>query len=184
AARYCAREKLPGDGWIFLDLRSDFPDAWALFRRGRTDRDEENGLAIRLSRRLFPYLPGDPAIGITRLAVLFETEKCCDPACPEASECPCPPEELHCGHLVEVKAERPGHDRDDSDQVEIRCVSSADWPRLYHGVAEIRIEPIGPCDEHRFLYLSFSEERCELTRAYLLCHYKVIDECCIRASET
>jgi hypothetical protein len=32
---------LPGNGWIFLDVRKDLPDLWELFRRSRRDRESE-----------------------------------------------------------------------------------------------------------------------------------------------
>jgi len=178
AARASARTKLPGNGWIFLDLRKDFPDAWELFRRSHGNRESERSMTVKVTRKLFPFLPGDPALRITKLAVLFETEECCEHSCPEICECSCAHEDIPGSHLVEVTVDHADDDRDDFDEVEITCVSSADWPHLYHGVGEVGIGPIDRCHAGHSMTMSVNDRFCELTRAFLFLRYEVIEECC------
>ena len=58
AASLAAKTRLPGDGWRFLDVRHEFPDAWQLLvDRWSEDRDEGH-LRLRLHRGMFPYRAG------------------------------------------------------------------------------------------------------------------------------
>src|SRR5262249_31724357 len=73
AADAVAQEHLPGSGWCFLDVRHDFPDAWEIFRTTCRDKTHSRELRVRLSRKLFPYLPCNRQIRIDKAALLFET---------------------------------------------------------------------------------------------------------------
>jgi hypothetical protein len=90
AASMAARRKLPGNGWSFFDLRHDLSDAWELFRRETDEEHRERRLAVKIRRKFFPFLPRNPEIRITRIALLFETGEMLDRSCPEAEGCPCP----------------------------------------------------------------------------------------------
>jgi hypothetical protein len=178
AARASARKKLPGNGWIFVDVPKDFPDAWELFRRTRRHRDQERSMTMEVTRKLFPFLPGNPSLSITRLALLFETEESGALSCPEIHECPCAHQDIPGSHVVEVTVGHADDDRDDTDEVEIACVSSADWPQLYHGIADVTIGPLDKRHACHAVTLTFADHLCELNRAYMLCRYEVIEECC------
>jgi len=175
AARGAARRRLPGNGWIYLDLRKDFPDVWELFRRTRKQGESEASMTLKVTRRLFPFLPGDPALRISKLAVLFETPKSCEPSCPELRECPCVREGMPASHLVEVTVDRADEERGDSCEVEIPCVAGADSPHLYHGIGAVKLGPLDRCHECHSLTLTFAGPGCELKRAFLLCHYEVVE---------
>jgi hypothetical protein len=178
AARASACEKLPGNGWIYIDLRKDYPDAWELFQRSRKQGKSKRCMTVKVTRKLFPFLPAEPSLRITKLAVLFETEECCKHSCPEICGCPCAHEDIPGSHLVEVTVDHSDEDHDDTQEVEIECVSSAEWPKLFHGIGEVKISPIDRCHECHSLTLTFENHVCELARAFLLCRYEVIDECC------
>src|SRR5262249_51712898 len=61
-------------GWSLFDVRHEFPDAWQRFRNARRHQKKgERELTLELSRRLFPYLPCDREVIISRIALLFET---------------------------------------------------------------------------------------------------------------
>ena len=177
-SRTFARKKLPGNGWIFLDLRRNFPDVWELFRRSLQDCKSERSMTLKLTRRFFPFLPGNPALKITKLAVLFETEKSRQHSCPEIRDCPCAHDDTQGSYLVEVTVNHPDDDRDDTDEVEIDCASSADWPDLYHGVGNVKVGPLDRWRDHHDLILTFDKTLPELTRAFILCQYEVVDGCC------
>jgi hypothetical protein len=178
AARASAGRKLPGNGWIYLDLRKDFPDAWELFRRSRKNRESERSLTVKITRKLFPFLPGDPALEICKLAVLFETPESCGPCCPEIRECPCAHGDMPGSHLVEITVDRTDEDRDDCRELELECVSSPAAPHLYHGVGEIKLGPLDRCHECHSMTFSFEDRCCEPSRAFLLLRYRVMDVCC------
>jgi len=177
AARASARKKLPGNGWVYLDLRKDFPDVWELFRRSRKKREAESCMTVKVSRKLFPFLPGDPALKVTKRALFFETENCCEVPRPEQRECSCGPDAIPASHLVEVTVDRAVDDRDDFHEVEIECVSSSDAPHLYHGVGEVKIGPLDRCHDCHSMTLTFEKAGHELSRAFLLCHYEVASAC-------
>jgi hypothetical protein len=68
-------------GWSLFDVRHEFADAWHLFRSSRRDREGGRRLTVRLTRRMFPYLPCDRDLMITRFALLFETPEAREQAC-------------------------------------------------------------------------------------------------------
>jgi hypothetical protein len=183
AARASACARLPGNGWIYLDLRRDFAEVWERFRR--TCREDghhhERSMTLRIERRLFPFLPGDPAIRVTRLALLFDVREPDRHRCPPIEGCPCAADDVDDGRLVEVTVDHGDDDRDSRggcDEVEITCVRSAEWPELYHGVGEVQLGPIGQGRGRHALTLTFEGRMGELERAYVLCRYEVVDRCC------
>jgi len=178
AARAASRNKLPGNGWILLDLRKEFPDVWEQFRHMRKSREAERSMTLKMSRKLFPFLPGDPALRITQLAVLFETDDCYEPSCPKIDGCACAHKDIRATHLVEVTVDHPDEDRDDTDEVEILCTSSADRPNLYQGIGNLNIGPIGKHRKPHSMTLTFDDTFCALARAFVLCRYEAIEVCC------
>lgn len=96
AAQCRARE-----GWSLFDVRHEFPDAWQVFRGSPREEDGERPLRLRLTRRMFPYIPCHRELRITHLALLFETPEsresaccrgefsCCGDPCRDAKPCRC-----------------------------------------------------------------------------------------------
>ncbi|WP_211441256.1 Tc toxin subunit A-related protein [Collimonas humicola] len=189
AASDSARRKLPGNGWILIDLRKDYPDAWELFQRrppqhregGRgAEQARERSMRLPLSRKLFPFLPSDPALRISKLAVLFELEERCDERddCPQIDACPCAQEDVKDSHLVEVTIDHADDDCDDAAETEINCVTTSEWPKIYHGVAEVDIGPIDQRRKNHTMVLTVGHDVGKLERAFLLCRYETACECC------
>jgi Tc toxin complex TcA C-terminal TcB-binding domain len=177
AAMEAARCKLPGDGWSFIDVRHEFPDAWELFNRSCNDRRSARELTLRLNRKLFPFLPSDPQIRVTKFALLFETEEMLERECPEITACPCPEEKVRARHVVKFK-NKPVDDDCGCGERHISCYASDEWPRLYHGVADSRLRPFRGDRFPRPITFCFPEECGEVVRAYLFCRYEVVEECC------
>ncbi|MBV8648832.1 neuraminidase-like domain-containing protein [Paludibacterium sp.] len=180
AAREAARERLPGDGWIYLDLQRDFPDAWEQWQRTRRHAGEAcdgGAITLPITRKLFPYLPGDPSIEITKIAVLFDSDHCAEPPCPPIDDCPCATPDARGCHVVEVTV-----DRQDDDcagrELALACKPSIDWPTLYHGSGEMRLAPLDGCHPGHRLTLSFADRVDGMARMFVLCRYQVICHCC------
>jgi len=176
AAREAARCKLPGDGWTFFDVRHDFPDAWELFRRCRRDRKDRD-LALRFTRRLFPFLPRDPEIRIKEIALLFETEDMLERSCPETKDCPCPEDDNTASYVVKF-ATRPEDDDCECEEPRFTCVTSDEWPNFYCGVARVNMRGFGHEGKPEPITFSFPERAGEIVRMFLLCRYEVADACC------
>lgn len=49
---------------------------------------------------------------------------------------------------------------------------------MYHGIGDIEIGPIDSCHESHSLTLTLDKHSCEMTRAFLMCRYEVVDKCC------
>ncbi|OHX19650.1 neuraminidase-like domain-containing protein [Chromobacterium sphagni] len=153
-AQRCARRHLPGDGWSLLEIRHEFPSAWARFQQdvcGKEGRD----LDIELQRRQFPYLPGGPDIVIGEFALLFETRGCD----PRAEYC------------VQAAWLRPACDGDETACRDIRCFASAEWPCLYHGLQALPRRCLGEADGQP-LRLCFRVRETVVARMFLLCRYR------------
>jgi hypothetical protein len=68
-------------GWSLFDVRHEFPDAWQMFKSSRREHGGERRLVVDISRRMFPFLPCDRELIVTRLAILFETDDSRKQAC-------------------------------------------------------------------------------------------------------
>ena len=158
----CARRHLPGDGWCFFDLRHDFPDAWQLFRDTRSDnKNRERRLEVRLRRDMFPFIPGDPKIGIRGSGLQFETRE----------RHPCN------SHIVSYRPSRLDGDGEDRHAQHIKCVPlDAERLNLYCGfLAMSQLEDLDRGGLPRYLVLRFPEECGEIVRAFLLCRYEAVE---------
>lgn len=58
AASKAAANYLPGAGWVFFDVRNEFPDAWQLLEDGCADEHRKPRLALRLYGRVQLPRPG------------------------------------------------------------------------------------------------------------------------------
>ena len=169
AANEFAQRHLPGDGWSFFDVRHEFPDAWELFRDSLEGRKPARELRLRISRKLFPFIPGHREIIVTGVALLFETEEGNRDGCWEGG--------VPARHVIELMSQHgdKGHAEHgcESKATEIACVASADWPNLYHGVIETRLGPLGRNGYPHFLTFRFPLGIGEISRAFLFCRYEV-----------
>lgn len=170
AANENARRHLPGDGWCFFDVRHDFPDAWELLRTERLDSERRRELALRLTRRMFPYVPETPELLMDRMVLLFEAPGCGEKEahhCCDLEECRClehkPRDSYEVGLRVGVECDR---ERRDHDRVEARCV--VDRSALYQGCFELEG---GVALGEAVPRFEFPRECGEVRRVYLFCHY-------------
>jgi len=169
AASRIAQKHLPGSGWCFFDVRHEFPDAWELLHDSCEDDDAKAMLALRLERRMFPYVPLAGELSITGMAVLFQTDS--DDECDRrgAKDCPCPQEGEAARHIVGFKHQR----RDcDDDEVEISCFACEDSPDLYYGVFDTQIGPFEGDRERAEIQFRFPKDTGAIERVYLLCRYE------------
>lgn len=154
---------LPGAGLRFFDWRQDFPDTWHRFKAAMPADEGEDclrALTLRMSRGMFPYLPGQRPVRMRGLELWFEAEGC----------------EGVRNHEIEFVPDRGCVCEDDSgeccERYFLTCVASEDWPCLFHGVItygfpylrEDRMVTIGD-----FL---FPESVGTVYRAYLVCSYE------------
>jgi hypothetical protein len=174
AARNAARQRIPGDGWAFFDIRHDFPDAWELFRRSCNRDDRKRELAIPLTRNLLPFLPGDPELCVTRLVLLFETEETFDRSRPEREACLCPERKITASHRIELRT-REG--AGDCMARSFDCVADTEWRRLYQGAAKADLRLSRRDREKREIEFCFPKQIEEISRVYLFYHYAKAEVC-------
>ena len=159
AANETAQRHLPGAGVRFFDVRHELPDEWAALRSDVPGERPHRELPLRMSRGMFPFLPGRSAIRIHRLDLFFEAPGA------EASQSRCV--EFLLGH-------RPGHSGNedcDCKRFTVECVASREWPSLFHGVLEAELPPL-PADGYRDMgTFRFGHSVTEVSQAFLLCSY-------------
>ena len=170
AANEAAQRHLPGDGWRFLDVRHEFPDAWQLFRDSMKAGRNERRLRLWLDRKLFPFIPGSCEINIEKLAIVFGWHDCEDHLRPQVGGCPCPQDGMPARHVVEFTR---GHDEHD-DAIEVSCVASEDWPHLYCGMLDPRGETLGRRNHRAEIAFRFPADIDDVERVFLLCHYGLV----------
>ncbi|RSZ60449.1 insecticidal toxin complex protein [Massilia atriviolacea] len=152
---------LPGGALRFFDWRQDFSESWQRFKGKPAPSDEGcRALGLRMSRAMFPYLPGERPVRMRRVEIWFETcagqgvrnheiEFVPDPGCGCASD-----SEECCERYL------------------LTCVASVDWPCLYHGVLEY---PFPWLDEECPVKIGdflFPQHVGALRKAYLVCSYE------------
>lgn len=162
AASDAAQRHLPGGGVRFFDIRHEFPDAWAMLHGDITAESAPRRLPLRMSRALFPFLPGRHAVGIHRIDLFFES----------------PGAHLGESRCVEFLVGRPPDDDDDQDRdrrrVRVECVASDEWPWLFHGVLEMQL-PLLHGDNHQDIgTFIFTRDVKELSRMFLFCTYTAV----------
>ncbi len=70
---------LPGAGLRFFDWRQDFADTWQRFKATVSvpePPDRTRALTLRMSRGMFPYLPGQRPVRMRRVELWFEAQGC------------------------------------------------------------------------------------------------------------
>ncbi|GHO56150.1 neuraminidase-like domain-containing protein [Ktedonobacter robiniae] len=161
AANEVAQRHLPGAGVRYFDIRHEFPDAWHRFQGSFNREKAPKHLGIRLSRDMFPFIPGRKALWVNRFDIFFEA--------PEAE----PGRHKVVKFLVGQRAGKIDEDRDDCQVYEITCVASEEWPDFYHGVLDIRLGPLAQRTDHDLGTFRFPTETSMVARAFLLCGYDV-----------
>jgi hypothetical protein len=158
---------MPGDGWHFFDVRHEFPDAWQLFRDSCHDEHAAKRLALRLARRMFPFIPGGRDLRIDKLAIVFGPAHDAPCGCVDIAEFPCPPP---CEAAVREIGFIDGHD-EAREEADVRCFAGEKWPGLYCGVFDTRLGPLGEDGRPDEFELRFPEDTGRLERMFLLCRY-------------
>ncbi|WP_445282329.1 Tc toxin subunit A-related protein [Streptomyces sp. DSM 118148] len=159
AARRETRKRLPGDGLRVFDVEQDLPQMWYTF--ARVAEDEERRLPLRMSRAMFPFLPGNRGLRIDRVEFFFE------------AECACP--SVH--HSVRF---RPPGRRGAEEYEVVECVASRDWPELFHGVLPDLGTEGSPTLVHGGREVDLGSVAVppqfgEVSRLWLLCSYEADD---------
>jgi hypothetical protein len=168
AASAAAQRYLPGDGWRFLDVRHEFPDAWQLFRDCPRGDKWERRLRLRLDRKMLPFVPGAREIWIDRLAILLSTDEYEDCNCPKSEGCPCPEHGEPACRIIEF-----AHGDEECDcERKVLCRASDEWPDLYCGIFDTRIGPLGGRGHHAEAEFRFHAATGEVEHVYLFCHVR------------
>jgi len=163
-ANEVAQRHLPGAGVRYFDIRHEFPDAWHRFQGSFHREEAPKHLGIRLSRDMFPFIPGHRELWVNRLDIFFEA--------PEAE----PGQHKVVKFLVGHRDGQRHEDRDDREVHEITCVASEEWPDFYHGVLDIRLGPLAQRADHDLGMFKFPPDMGMVSRAFLLCGYDVIEK--------
>jgi hypothetical protein len=164
AANEVAQQYLPGAGVRFFEVEHEFPDAWHRFQISTAENHRPRQLVLRLTRSMFPFLPGCRELSITRLVILFEAPG----AVPSAH------------HMVQFLTSRgtvpSGEERWQCEEQSIDCIASAKWPCLYHGVLDVRVGPLTASGPLELGTLRFPTEVGEVARVFLFCGYEALRE--------
>ena len=157
AASEVAQDKLPDAGLCFFDLKHDLPDAWHRLQSGHADASSPRQLSLRLSRNMFPYLPGDRELHIHHLELLFEA----------------PGAEPSAHHSIEFLIGDAARDPRQCEVQTVECIASADWPGLYHGVLEVPLGSLTQAGYHDLGTVRFPSDIGEIQDVFLFCGYHV-----------
>ncbi|HLG60443.1 MAG TPA: hypothetical protein VKY19_00815 [Ktedonosporobacter sp.] len=160
-ANEVAQRHLPGGGVRYFDVRHEFPDAWHRFQGSFNREEGPKYLGIRLSRDMFPFIPGHKELWVNRLHIFFEL--------PGAE----PGQHKVVKFLVGQRNGQRHEERDDREVHEITCVASDEWPDLFHGVLDIRLGPLAQRADHDPGTFKFPPDLDMVSRAFLLCGYDV-----------
>jgi hypothetical protein len=166
AAARAGRERLPGDGLRFFDVRHDFPDAWPGLRGSGGTDDADRAVRPRQLRlgftpAMFPFVPGRPARVIDGLVLMF--------AAPGA------PGDHAPGRYHPVRFWREEAGRERAVEMEIECVADEAWPGFLRGTIDLREHPLGPLRDDRPVVAAFEipAEAGEIWSAFVLASYDV-----------
>jgi Tc toxin complex TcA C-terminal TcB-binding domain/Protein of unknown function (DUF2934) len=165
AANASARCHLPGDGWHFFDVRHEFPDAWQLLRDTESDHKE---LRLTLRRRMFPFIPDAPELRVDQIAIVFAACDGNDCARADSEGCPCPPAREPAAREIEFIH----GDGDERLAEHLRCLASERSPRMYCGMLDVELGPLGREDRSNEFELRFPHDAGRLERVFLLCRYQ------------
>jgi hypothetical protein len=116
-------------------------------------------LRVKLSRSMFPFLPGNRAVEIHRIGLLIETKGATASA----------------RHTVKFISNDGPHYRDarwdDCDSRDMVCLASQDWPCLFHGELDVSLHSLVG-DEAREVGAFIFPALCgSVAKAFLFCDY-------------
>ncbi len=151
---------LPGAGLRFFDWRQDFSDAWQRFKALGPVVEEpgcSRALALRMSRGMFPYLPGQRPVRMRRVELWFETRPC---------------EGIRNHEIEFVPEHQDGKKEKCCDRFFFTCVASEDWPCLFHGVIEYPFPFLRDDDPVTIGHFLFPQDVGVVYRAYLVCSFE------------
>ena len=129
---------------------------------------EGKRLRLRLTRPMFPFVPGGREVWVDRIAVIFgasDTARC---GCPGGGECPCP---RPCEAAVQ-EVDYTSFRDDDDEHADVRCFADHERPGLYCGVFDTRLGPLTEGHGGEF-ELRFPADTGRPERMFLLCRYRV-----------
>ncbi|MGF6201732.1 neuraminidase-like domain-containing protein [Pseudomonas laurylsulfatiphila] len=154
---------LPGAGLRLFDWKQDFADTWHRFKAAvpvAGQPDSKRALTLRMSRGMFPYLPGQRPVRMRRVELWFEAQGCSDVRNHEVEFVP------------EIDFECEDHSEACCDRFFLTCVASEDWPCLFHGVIEYSFPFLS--DERPVAIGDFllPTDAGVVHRAYLVCSYE------------
>jgi hypothetical protein len=191
AANNSAQRHLPGDGWRFLDIRQEFPDAWQPFRTSRPrasedeDEEREKPLRLQLTRQMFPFVPGGRDVWIDKIAIVFGTSGGRPCRCPDSSDCPCPRVHQPAESEIDYVPSRDDDDRDERNEREdkddrvgtdVRCFAGVVCPGLYCGIIDTRLGPVSEDGHGSWFELRLPADADRYEHMFLLCRYRVHPE--------
>jgi hypothetical protein len=160
AATEAARTRLPDAGQRLIDVRMEMPDVWQRFT-GQPTGPRTAELAI--DRDLFPFLPGQPDLRITRLQVFFVAPAATtDGIAPAADQ------------TIELTVARPptACTACPTTVQLVDCVASAEWPGLFHGVAEVDVMPVAAPGVAPVVTLKLPAETGAVSDLFVVCMYE------------
>jgi hypothetical protein len=157
AAACCeAEQHLPGNGLLLLDARHDFSTAWHVF----SDAQECDCryLEVRLSRRMFPFVPGNPPLQVGDVHIFYEAE-CAVPG------------KHQCIELLDRESAKHSPPHPGCKPERINCVASSEWPNLFQGILAGRELPLDQDGDVHLGSLRFPPAAPAVGRVYLVVRY-------------
>lgn len=155
---------LPGAGLRFFDWRQDFADTWQRFKAVESAAEQADctrPLTLRMSRGMFPYLPGQRPVRMRRVELWFEAQSASSGVWNHEIE-----------FVPDSYCECEDGNEECCERYFLTCVASEDWPCLFHGVIEY---PFPFLRDERQVTIGdflFPEGVVVVHRAYLVCSYE------------
>jgi hypothetical protein len=163
AAAEAARSRLPDGGQRLIDVRMELPDVWQRFTGQPLPGPRRMELPIE--RDLFPFLPGLPALRITRLLIFVSAPAAATNGIRPSAD-----------QTIALTVARPaGMQRGAcmGPEQRVDCVASAEWPALLQGVAEVDITPAAAPAAAPIVTLKVPAETGVVDDLFVVCVYEM-----------
>jgi hypothetical protein len=161
AAAAAAEQRLPGDGWRLFNIEKEFPDAWHRVWNRPQDAYGGGFLELKLTRAMFPYLPGQHELQVGRFVLFIELPGI-EPSAHEIVE------------FLSGNSHEYGKQEWSKCAVEsIHCVATAEWPGFLVGmlVSQSGPVPLPKKGETTLGTFKFPHTAADILRIYLLSGY-------------